>query len=207
MRRIGLILLVLAFAGCDSPVRPAQDAGPDVPDHVDVMDVPDVPDIVDFPDVTDGETWPAPSCDVDQQLRLVAVSGYDTLAAYFPFLFIPMYDEQVQVTTMYRYHVETQERVELFDLPPQYIVGRMVMDEANARMWFSANGRWNFDHPEERIPPKMYVWHLDTEILEELTDLIPNGAPLRAKRAIHHSICRSSIWCETGCSFFAHTRT
>ena len=180
MWRIGVILFCLALAGCDTSSRPAQDAGPDVPDHVDVVDVVDVPDVVDVADVKDGsdadpdgETWPAPSCEVDPHLRLVAVSGYDNLAGYFPYLFIPMYDEQAEITTLYRYHVETGERIELFDLPLQYIISQMVMDDANSRIWFSANGRWNFDHPEDRIPPKMFVWHLDTEILEELTDHVP----------------------------------
>ena len=178
MSRIGVILFCLALSACDSPSRSAQDTGPDVDaqDHLDVPDVIDVKDVSDAADVTDvpdGETWPAPSCEVDPHQLLVAVSGYNTMAAYYPYLYIPMYDEQTQLTTMYRTHVETGDHNDLFFLPPQYIVTQMVMDEDNARIWFSANGRWNFDHPEDRIPPKMYIWHLDTEILEELTDQLP----------------------------------
>ncbi len=56
MRRIGLILLVLAWVGCDSPVRSTKDAGPDVPDHVDAIDLVDVPEDADVVDVV--PTWP-----------------------------------------------------------------------------------------------------------------------------------------------------
>ncbi len=51
------------------------------------------------------------------------------------------------------------------------------MDSENQHLWFSANERPDFEHPETRLPPKLFIWHMDTQILEDLTDQMP---PLRS---------------------------
>ncbi|MBU1244931.1 hypothetical protein KKD52_12275 [Myxococcota bacterium] len=171
LRQFGWLLFWVSLGACDSAEKRITDAGTDRND-LDLVDVPDLTDVSDVSDVQDGpdgETWPAPSCAEDPYLAPVVASYYSTLAAYFPFIYIPMYDDTEKLSTMYAYHVETREMAEIF-LVPGYVVGQMVMDIENQHLWFSANERPDFEHPETRLPPKLFIWHMDTQILEDLTD-------------------------------------
>ncbi len=181
IRQFGFLLLLVVLSACDSPEKRITDAGADS-NNQDLVDVPDLTDVSDMKDVSDaqdgpdGETWPAPSCAEDPTQVLVATTYYDRLVANYPYLYIPMYDSQANRTTMYSYHVETNDLTELFVLE-DYLVGFMVMDVESSSIWFSANGPWDWNNPANRLPPQMFVWHIVSETLEEMTGQLP---PLRS---------------------------
>jgi len=173
--------VLLGWLGCDSPVRPAKDAGPDVPDHVDVVDVPDVPDVVDVPDVTDGPDAdvdpdayvPLPGCATDPHQRAIG-QGLWTYGAYYPYVWVPIFNYSNYVTTMNAYHLETGQTTALFQLDYKYRVqAEIVFEETERAIWFTANYYWLPEDTGVRPSPKLLKYYLDTGILEDVSGMFP----------------------------------
>ena len=162
-RLVCLLLGILLVLGCDSDLHRMQDSGPDadVPDTTDVIDVQDVSDVPDQTDTADAsgypDGWPAPSCDEDPTQTLVAAGDRIVTAAYYPYIYISQYDYSDRRSTVYSFHVETQELRELFSIVPETLTKILVHPEDQS-LWISGIEAWNYDNPVDRDPPRLFRW-------------------------------------------------